>query len=84
MTLTILMYRPYHSRIHAYVYDAAGIGKNLLAGRSLTDETHATQAVRDLLRAKYPGVELAFEYREGEPYCDLKYRLPNGKVVVVK
>lgn len=92
MTLNILVYRPYHAALRAYVYDASGIGRNLLSGRHLTDETHATQAVKDALRAKYCGsdtrrhtdIDFAFEYRDGEQYCDLKYTLPSGKVVTVK
>ena len=84
MKLSVLLYRPYGSHYKAFVYDEAGIGQNLLHGRSLTAEASAMTAVAARLDDRYPGVEIEFETREGERYSDLKYQLPSGKVVTVR
>jgi hypothetical protein len=84
MKIRVLLYRPYKSHFRAFVYDDAGIGKNLLSGRMLTSEASAMTLAAALLDDRYPGVEVAFAVREGERDCDLKYALPSGKVVTVR
>lgn len=86
MTLQVLLYRPYQSHFKAFVYDGSGIGKNLLAGRSLTSAESAEHEVVDRLMAKYgKDIKLEFTVREGERGdVNLKYQLPSGKVVTVR
>lgn len=84
MKLRVLLYRPYQSHFRAFVYDDAGIGKNLLRGYQITSEASAMTRVAARLDDKYPGVEIEFTVREGEREHDLKYALPNGSVVTVR
>lgn len=84
MKLNVLLYRPYQSHFRACIFDAAGIGKNLLSGRALTSEVSAMTTVSALLNDRYGDVEVHFDVQESDhPGTRLNYRLPSGKVVTV-
>lgn len=83
MNINVVLFRPHHGTIKAFVIDESGKGSNLLANRGLTDFAAAKREVESFLSQKGHAQGIIFRptffHKEGDPLHDTYFFTPGGK-----